>query len=52
MIWFAAILGILVGVVFGVIKKDLTQGLRVGSITFGIGAAFALILIYSGFMGG
>ncbi len=52
MIWFAIFASILVGSVFGLVTRDLRRALRAALITLVIGVALALVIVYSGLMGG
>lgn len=52
MLWFVLILTVVVTAVTGLITRSLRRALQAGLITFILGAALALIVVYSGFMGG
>lgn len=52
MLWFVLIFTVVVTAVTGLITRSLRRALRAGLITFILGAALALIVVYSGFMGG
>ena len=52
MIWFAAILALVIGALFGLITRNFKKGVMAGFVTFIAGVMLSILIISSGIMGG
>jgi Na+/H+-dicarboxylate symporter len=52
MLWFALILAIIIGVLVGLITRNLKKALMFGAASLIIGVLFSFLILFSGIMGG
>ncbi len=52
MIWFAAILAVIAGIIAAIFTRSISRAFLVALATFILGVFISLIIVYSGLLGG